>query len=244
MSKLFDAMKCVGLVGGMLAASVAMSACATDDAPGAATASDPIAEVSLDNGTKVMFFETGPGSIGIDQEAPLGVAPVSTAGLSAIEVFQTIAPGKPVPARLAEAQARVAAARSARPASKVARAATKQAAGAGTESFTSNWFETNYCYNQSGWSFINCYAGPLLTTDHSGGANDIDEFFVGVCVNSGKVTMRAYVEGTLMTAVQITDGFCHWYHWTSGLFNADNFQDTTTINSASGQYGLVVKYNH
>ena len=239
--KISNVMMRGGVGGSLLVAGLAMSACATDGAPTSAASNDPITEVSLDNGTKVSFFEAGQGAIAIGQDTAFGVAPVATEGMSAVQVYQSIAPGKPVPSQLADAQARSDQSRAGRP---LLSAGAKAATNGGTASFTSSWFETNYCYNGGGFTFINCHADPLPTGNLFGTHDDVDEFVLSECTNVGKVTLSASIEGDPHLAVQIAAGHCYTYHWTSGLSNADYIQDSAVIDSATGQYGLAVKWNH
>jgi hypothetical protein len=241
MMKVYEVIKCVGGGASLLMAGLAVSACATNGAPTDA-ASDPIAEVDLANGSRVMFFEPAPGALAIGQQAASGVAPVETAGKSPLEIYRSIAPGQPVPSALAEAQVRADQARSARP----ARALPQPAAVAGPEDFSASWFASTVCSNTN-YSFLNCHTGPNntgVTGDLAGTHDDIDEFQTTLCVNSGKVTLRAWVEGDQTLGVQVLGGNCLTYHWWSGLFNADSIGVSSTIDSASGNYFLAVMWNH
>jgi hypothetical protein len=83
-----------------------------------------------------------------------------------------------------------------------------------------------------------------VTDNLDGTHDDIDEFKTSLCVNSGKVTLRAWVEDDQTLGVQVTDGNCWTYHWWSGLSNADSIRVTSTIDSASANYFLTVKWNH
>lgn len=242
MMKVSNLFQCVGGAASLLIAGLAMSACAVDRGPADEAANPPIAQVDLANGSRVLFFEPAPGALAIGQETAFAVAPLDTAGKSPVEVFRSIAPDQPVPSALAEAQARADAARSARP----ARELPEPAAATGTESFAASWFANNFCYNEP-YTFINCHTGPGddgVTGNLDGTHTDIDEFKTTLCVNSGKVTLRAWVEGEQTLGVQVTDGNCWTYHWWSGLFNADSIRVSTTINSTSANYFLVVKWNH
>lgn len=240
-----DAFKQGGFVTGLLAAGLAMSACATNgDEPQSGASSDPIAELTTANGTTVSFYEPTPGSIGVSQELPLGMAPLPTGGMSAVALYQSLAPGQPVPQALLGAQSRADQARSTRPAPQItAKAAPSD--GDGTESFTSSWFENNHCYEDDGtfWHFINCHADPLLTTGIDGVHGDIDEFRVDACADTASITLRIWIEGDQKLGIQLKPGHCEWYHWTSGLSNADSFESSVTVTSA-GDYGLAVKWNN
>lgn len=243
MMKVCDLFQRIGCGASLVIAGLAMSACAADRGPTDDAASAPIAEVDLANGSRVMFFEPAPGTLAIGQQTAFGVTPVETAGKSPVEVYRSIAPGQPVPSALAEAQARSDEARQGRPARELP---AKPASVAGTESFTSSWFANNFCYNEP-YTFINCHTGPGddgVTGNLDGTHTDVDEFKTTLCVNAGKVTLRTWVEGEQRLGVQVLADNCWTYHWTSGLFNADSFRVSSTIDSASANYFLVVKWNH
>lgn len=243
MVKMCDVNKSVGIGVCLLLAGVALSACATEGDPTNQTASDAITEVPLANGTKVTFFETTPGALAIGQQTAVGVAPIATGGRSPLEVYQSLAPGQPVPERIAAAPART----SAGPSDQTAREApVASAAAASSESFTANWFDNNFCQDPN-YSFINCHLGNSnggVTVNLDGTHTDIDEFETTACVNSGEIVLRAWVEGDQTLGVQLHAGDCWTYHWWSGLFNADSIRVSSTILSASANYFLVVKWNH
>jgi hypothetical protein len=83
------------------------------------------------------------------------------------------------------------------------------------------------------------YTGNLDETHY-----DIDEFKTSMCVNSGQVTLRAYVDSDQRLGVQLTAGNCWTYHWWSGVWNADSIRVTSMVNSTSANYFLAVKWNH
>lgn len=240
MMKVCDVIKRLGGGASVVMAGLAMSACATDRGPTDA-ADEPIAEVDLANGSRVMFFEPAPGTLAIGQQTALGVAQVETAGKSAVEVYRSIAPGQPVPELLAQAQAR-ADARLDRPA-RVLPAKPASVAGPGPASFSADWFADTYCYNEP-YSFINCHLGTNSTgvkVDLAGTHTDVDEFRTTICVNSGKVTLRTWVDGDPHVGVQVIAGNCWgWHLWNGG---DDTIRDTTTIDSDSANYFLAVKWN-
>ncbi|HEX3478406.1 MAG TPA: hypothetical protein VHT91_25470 [Kofleriaceae bacterium] len=226
----------------LVMAGLAMSACATDRGPTDPAADAPIAEVDLANGSRVMFFEPVPGTLAIGEQTAIGVAQVDTTGKSPVEVYRSIAPGQPVPAALAEAQARADAAHADRPA-RALPAQPAAVAGPQSESFSSSWFADNFCYNES-YAFINCHLGVNDTgvkVDLSGTHTDVDEFKASLCVNSGKVTLRTWVDGDPHVAAQVTDGNCWtWHLWNGG---DDTISDSTTIDSASANYFFAAKWN-
>jgi hypothetical protein len=240
MMKACDVIKHVRGGASLLMVGLAMSACAADRGPTDQAANEPIAEVDLANGSRVMFYEPVPGTLAIGEQTALGVAQIETAGKSAVEVYRSIAPGQPVPEALAQAQARADAAQAARP----ARALPAQpAAVAGTESFSASGFASNFCYNEP-YAFINCHTGTNdggVTVNLSGTHTDVDEFKASLCVNSGKVTLRTWVDGDPHVAVQVLGGNCWtWHLWNGG---DDTISDSATIDSASANYFLAVKWN-
>lgn len=241
MVKMCDVMKRVGVCASLLLAGLAMSACATEGGPTNETANEPIAEVDLANGSRVMFYEPVAGVLAIGESTALGVAPIETAGRSPVEVYRSIAPGRPVPELLAEAQAR---ADEARRDQSVREVPEKPAKGS-TESITANGFDNTFCQD-SYYSNIHCHLGSQnggVTTVLDGTHSDIDEFSTTLCVNSGKVEFRTWVEGDQRLDVQLFGGDCWTYHWWSGLFNADSMRVATTILSTSANYFLTVKWN-
>jgi hypothetical protein len=241
MMKVFDVIKCLGGGASLVMAGLAVSACATNGAPTDA-ANDPIAEVDLANGSRVMFFEPVPGTLAIGQQTALGVAQVETAGKSAVEVYRSIAPGQPVPELLAQAQARSDEARRDRPA-RALPAKPASVAGPGPESFSADWFADTYCYNEP-YAFINCHLGVNDTgvkVDLAGTHTDVDEFRTTICVNSGKVTLRTWADGDPHLAAQVVSDHCWgWHLWNGG---DDTIRVTSTIDSDSANYFLAVKWN-
>jgi hypothetical protein len=224
-----------------LVVTTSMFGCALTTESATKPSNDPIAEVTLETGTKISFFEPSPGAIAIGQDTALGVAPVATAGMSAVELYQSLAPGQPVPQAFVDAQARADQARIVRPS---ARSTPKASSVAGTSDFSSGWFADNHCYEDDGvsWHFINCHGTQLPTGSLDGTHGDIDEFRDDACANTATITLRVWVEDDQTIGVQLTPGHCYAYHWSSGVFNADSFRTTTTVNSA-GDYGLAVKWN-
>lgn len=237
MLKLCDVMKRIEGGAILLLAGLAMSACATDGASSEEAQSQPLAEVGLENGSRVLFYEPSPGALAVAEQRAFGVAPADTAGKSPLEIYRSIAPGQPVPALLAAAQARSDEARRDRPAREV----PQQPAFAGSSaSITADEFDRWYCQDPY-YSFRTCHLGT--TTELDGTHYDIDEFKVTMCVNSGKVELRVWVEDEKKLDVQLLGGDCITYHWWSGLFNADSIRVKTDILSATANYDLTVKWN-
>lgn len=230
MSKRFGMASSALVVGAM-----ATAACAADAKP--SDASDTLAEVTLANGTVVSFYEPQPGAIAIAQDAPIGVAPVVVNHMSAVQLFQSIAPGQAVPAALVAAQARVD--------QDLAANANHQATATPRltdihSDITDSDFESKYCYNES-WSIIHC--DPGMTTGHSGSASDVDAFKIATCVNTGKVTMKASVDGELKISKDVLPGFCLWYEWDSGLSNED-VTDQIVVDQTPVDYDFSFRENH
>ena len=240
MSNKCNVMTCVAIGASMLAAG---AGCAVD---GSAPESDPsvaIARVALPSGTTVSFYETAPGALAIDQLMPDSESALEVGGMTAVEFYQKIAPGEAVPAQLVAAQRRADAARTARGRSLAMPGGS--AASHPNPQITSVDFENKYCFNnQSQWQFINCHADPFLTAGISGLHNDIDAFQTDICVNSGKVRWSATADGDPVFGLDVPEHFCLIRNYDSGSSNADFMTVTVSLESATANYGLAVKWNH
>jgi hypothetical protein len=232
----------------LLVASVMMaSACTTTDpgsSEGAVDQGTPLASVSLSNGDMVTFTEIAPAVIDIGQLAPIGVAPVDTKLESAVQVFQSIAPGETVPAALLAAQARVDAARAGR---KPVIASTTANAKSGTPVFTPRITDTefteDYCANDGGpWENVRCHEDVAIT--RSGIAENVDAFRVAVCVNSGQVQVNIRIEGTSHLSQDLESPLCSWHQYNSGLSNFDDFQDEVDVLKTGTDYDEAVLWNN
>src|SRR5204863_9365094 len=113
------------------------TACAAQE-PGDEAGREPLAELALDDGSVVQFYETSPGAIVIVQEAPKGVADVTSSGVSALALYQRLAPGDDVPVALVEAQARVELAHA-------SRAPRETKGGTGASLANNTTFENSFC---------------------------------------------------------------------------------------------------
>jgi hypothetical protein len=148
-----------------------------------------------------------------------------------------------VPAQLVAAQRRADAARSARGLSLVMPGGP--AASHPNPQITSLDFESKYCFaNQQDWQFINCHAAPFLTDDISGRHSDIDAFQSDICVNSGKVRWSATADGDPVFSLDVPEHFCLIRNYDSGWSNADDMTVTVSLETATANYGLAVKWNH
>jgi hypothetical protein len=239
MSNKRNVMTCMVMGAGMLAAG---AGCVGD---GAAPASDPsvaIAKVALASGTTVSFYETSPGALTIDQLTPDSVSALDVGGMTAVEFYQKIAPGQTVPAPLVAAQGRANAAHTAR---GLPLAMHGGAASHPAPQITSFDFESKYCFNNaSQWQFINCHASPFLTGDHQGVHFDIDALQSDICVNSGKVRWSATADDETVFSLDVPEHFCLIRNYDSGWSNADTMTVTVSLETATANYGLAVKWNH
>jgi hypothetical protein len=191
----------------LLLLSTLLAAC-TDQA---ASTSNTVAEVRLDNGNIVSFVDTGDGSIAITQDHKMGLEPVHTENMSAVGVYRAIAPGREVPLALSEAQERADEARASRP----AKPATKNVPWIDNTTIDDQWFVANYC-GGSGWDVIKC--GYNYTGAWSWQYNDTDEVYAVTCADRGNVTMRVTVDGSI-NEYDVSQGYCRAYHWISGWQN-------------------------
>lgn len=244
MSKMMsEMMKRAGVGASLLVSCIAMSACAVDGGATDDAANAPIAQVDLPNGSQVLFYEPVPGALAIGEQSAIGVAPVDMSGKTPLEVYRSIAPDREVPAALTAAQLRADEARRARPVRAVPAQLTSKT---GESSITANGFDNTYCSDPY-YLFGTCHLGQDNTgvkVDLDGTHFDIDEFSTTLCVNSGKVEFRTWVEDEKRMDVQKFGGDCWTYHWWSGVWNADSIRVATNILSSSGNYFLTVKWNH
>src|SRR6185436_19283663 len=170
------------LSGTLMVAGLALSGCAADAGN---SADEPIAQVSLESGLAVSFYEPMPGAIEIAQIAPRGVKMVS-ADLRAVELYASLAPGRPVPPALAAAQVRLDVARAKR-GETIAPSRQSNVGPIATSSFIDNktvddkWFVDTYC----GSDGIYDYGFPDvqrckydLTDRYSSSFNDTDHELV------------------------------------------------------------------
>jgi hypothetical protein len=208
-----------------------MMATACAGQPGDEAGREALAELALDDGSLVQFYETSPGAIVIVQEAPKGVADVTSSSVSALALYQRLAPGEDVPVALVEAQARVELAHASR-----APRDTKR----GTEaSLTNNTtFENSFC--SGGWDVVHC------RTDRNSGFwaeySSTDAAACTVSSDVGTVTLRLLVEGDLEISRDVLAGHTITATYDSGLFNDDVRCEATNVGS-SDRYDLGFRFN-
>lgn len=214
----------------VVAGLVMATACASQD-PGDEAGREPLAELVLDDGSLVQFFEASPGAIMIVQEAPKGVTDVTSSGLSAVALYERLAPGGGVPVALAEAQARAELAHAGRPPRETKR---------GTEaSLTNNTtFENTYC--SGSWDVIHC------RLDRNSGFwaqyNSTDAAACTVSSDVGTITLRLLVEGDLEISRDVLAGHTITATYDSGLFN-DQVRCEATNAGSSDRYDLGFRFN-
>lgn len=224
----------------MSASFVAAAGCATDGGEPAADPSVAIATVALSSGNTVSFHEAASGAIAVDQFMPDNVSSLEVGGMTAVEFYQSIAPGQPVPAALLAAQRRADAGRIARGRSL---AMAGQAPGSHPNpQITSVDFESKYCFNDaSSWQNINCHADPFPTTGLHGVHNDIDALQTAICVNAGKVRWSMSADGESQLNMDVPEHFCFRRNLDG---SADSVTVDTTLETSPSTYGLAVKWNH
>jgi len=186
MLKVRNAMNGFVLGSSLLIASLAVSACTTDDlaSDDDVTAEDgSIARLSLDTGTTVSFFEESPGMITISENAPIGVPSIFRADVSPIDLYASLAPGKELPAALVSAQRRSDALNG------VAPTAASTDLGLGGIKITDQNFQNNYCSGT--WDTKLCrlhknanYSDPVRT---------VRQYHMVTCSNTGTVTMEYHL---------------------------------------------------
>lgn len=214
----------------LLLLSTLLAAC-TDQA---ASTSSTVAEVRLDNGNTVTFLDTGDGSLAIKQDYALGVQPADTTNLSAVGVFRAIAPGREVPAALADAQARADEARVSRP----PLVATKPIPWIDNTTIDDQYFVSHYCAIQ-GWEDIN-KCGYNYTGGWGWYYTDTDRFHGVTCTDRGDVTMKVTVDGE-PHEYDVAQGKCVGYSWTSGWLNETVRIDVTNV-GGTDRYHVSAKF--
>jgi len=236
MSNKCNVMTCVALGASFLAAA----GCATDGGESPSDPSVAIATVALPSGDTVSFSEAAPGAIAVDQLVPDNVSSLEVGGMTAVEFYQSIAPGRPVPAALLAAQRRVDAGRSAR---GLSRGMAGPAPGAHPNpQITSVDFAAKYCDNDaSSWQIINCHNDPFLTGNAHGVHNNIDALQTAICVNAGKVRWSMFADGSNQFSMDVSEHFCFRRNLDG---SADSVTVDTSVESTAANYGLAVKFNH
>jgi len=186
-------------------------------------ADEPIAQVALENGMTVSFYEPSPGAILVAQSAPVGVRPLADQGLTAIELYASIAPDQPVPDTLVTAQTRQDALlqergveRTPMPASRSSVAETSTASFIANQSCDDQWFNNNFCSPYNGdWDtcLLNWWNGASTTS------GSVDEVFYAVCADIGNVILSVQIGDGSGGIWTVLEGHYMAYHWTSGWSN-------------------------
>lgn len=215
----------------VVVAGLVMAAGCTAQEPADDAGRDPLAELALDDGSIVQFLETSPGAIVIVQEAPKGVRDVTSSGLSAVALYERLAPGEGVPVALVEAQARVEIAHASRPPRTLDRGPTASLANNTT-------FENSFC--SGSWDVIHC------RIDRNSGFwaeyTSTDAAACTVSSDVGTVTLRLLVEGDLEISRDVLAGHTITATYDSGLFNDDVRCEATNVGS-SDRYDLGFRFN-
>lgn len=188
-----------------------------------------IAQVVLEDGGVVEFYEASPGALVIVQEAPTGAADLTNTGLSAVRLYERLAPGERVPQALVEAQARADAARASRP--RTSEPPVQQLANNTT-------FENTYC--SGSWDVIHC------RVDRNSGFwaqyNSTDAARCTVSSDVGTVTLRMLVEGDLEVSRDVLAGHTITAAYDSGVWN-DQVRCEATNVGGSDRYDLGFRFN-
>jgi hypothetical protein len=222
----------------MIAALLLAPACAAeqDTTPGADA---PIAQVALDSGVTVSFYEPRPGTIAISGDAPAGM-PELQRGRTAVELYTSLAPGRAAPEALVAAQQRADAARAGRP-------HPAPAANVGpvtTQSYIDNKTEDDEAFvnNHCGGAYDVIQCRINRTTGTSSQEDSIDYAIYWVCADVGNVTQRMLIDGEPWHSADVLEGHCHWFSWDSGLFNDGAYGDVVNV-SGSDRYHFSARYN-
>jgi hypothetical protein len=210
MSQVCNSVICVGFL--------VASGCAADESAGP----EPIATVALDNGLRVWFYESVPGSIEVAQLVPFGV-PKAHEAQTAVEMYTSLVPDSPVPAALVAAQSRSDAALAAR--GHVPERSRNTAVGAPTtQSFIDNktiddrWFEANQCGGDPDDGPPDAQVCRVnLTAEIASSWSDTDTVRYAVCADVGNVTFR--ITSEVPHFWDVLEGHC--LLWTQGP--GDNF---------------------
>jgi hypothetical protein len=224
--------------GAVVAGVAMMTACAGQSEPGAASRA-PIAEVALDNGGNVQFFETKPGTIQIVQSAPIGAPDVTNAGLSALALYQQLAPGRAAPAALVEAQQRVNLARASQPAHTAKPAAELDRPVANLANNTT--FENTFCVGS--WDVIHCVVDR--TSGYFWEYSSTDAARCTVSVDTGVVTFHLLEDGDEIWTRDLfagSDGATTTVSFDSGTFNDDLRCEVRNVGSGD-RFDAAFRFN-
>jgi len=237
MSKVGEFVNCHRASAGLLvAASLLAPACAVD-AP-TATGDAPIAELALAGGVTVSFYEPRPGALAVSETAPAGVQPPPHS--RAVELYASLAPGRPVPDALLAAQARSDAARAERPRplENVGAPTTLSLTFIDNKTIDDRWFVDNHC--DGAFDKIQCRINNTDST--SSYEPDMDYVVYWTCVDVGKVTQRTRIDDDPFHSWDLFEGDCHYYWYDSGTFNDAAYGDVVNV-GGSDRYHFSARYN-
>jgi hypothetical protein len=216
------------------------SACAVADEHN--FADDPIAEVALADGMTVSFYEPEPGALMISQAAPVGVHPLPDRGLTAVELYASLAPGRPVPEALVAAQARSdAQAREAGDAPPARPSGTPSVAERTTSSFIDNehcddhWFNDNFCINAD-WDMclLNHWNGAYATS------SSVYFSQYATCADIGNITLKVKIGDGSGGIWDVLEGHWRSYYWSNVWWNSSSRGDV--LNASNNRFHYAVQY--
>ena len=227
----------------LIAALMLAPACAVDQDTTSTNA--PIAQVALDSGLTVSFYEPLPGLIAISQDAPASVPLLDNDDRTATEMYASLAPGRPVPEALVAAQQRADAALAGRPRPTVP-AVTSNAGATTTQSFIDNktiddkWFVDNRC--DGAYDVIRCRIN--LTAPTSSDQPAVTRATYSACTDVGKITMHVYVLGVLQGSWDILEDHCHSYSWNLPPLVVSAFGEVFNVNpDGNDRFHFSARYN-
>ena len=167
---------------------------------------------------------------------PVGSRPLPTQNRTAVQVFELLAAGQPVPPALLAAQARADEARASRPHRDLPDAVVEKVGA----SISDASFITSYCGGS--WDIISCF--PLHKNYNTSYLrSDVDEVYAVACSNSGVVTLQVRIGSDPWKSWDVSAGYCRAYHWTSGWLNEDVRVKVVNVGS-SDDYNLSQRFNY
>jgi len=195
----------VGVVGG----------CALEDD---AASSDAIASVSLASGVTVEFYEPSPGELLVVQSARAGVTPLQLTADHPLELWHELAPDRPAPEALVQAQAHLDEAARDPVVARPALTATGSVAAAhdahpvyfiDNQSCDDHWFSDTFCGGSYDWQMclLNHWDGAYAK---SGG---VHHAYYSACADIGNITLQVKMGSGDGGIWDITEGTYRYYSW-------------------------------
>lgn len=236
------------LGGGLVMAGLVLAAgCATDDG---SSADEPIAQIALEGGGRVMFFEPSPGALEVAQIAPKSVA--MRGELRAVDLYASLAPGRPVPDALLAAQRRFDASRAEHGETLVATpqldvGPTTTSSWIDNKTIDDHWFHDHRC----GYDELFFFDYPDVdhckvnldkdspTSASSSNFNDTDHTVVTACADVGSVTLMTLAP--VFHQWDLFEGDCVNYWWSSGWQNTTAASQVVNVNAAN-RYHYSARY--